>query len=301
MAHRSAGDAAQHIAASGVFRNHAIANQKGTGANVISYHAQRWMRQIRDAGFARSRFDQRLKQIDFVIGMHMLQHRRQSLEPHAGIDRGFGQRNHRPISHFAVELHEHQIPDFDKAITVFIGRAGRATGNVRAMIVKNFAARATRTGIAHHPEIIGREFATLVIANANDSLFRHANFVRPEVVGLVVVRVHRHQQAILWQFVNVGQQFPCKLDRIFLEIIAETEIAEHLKKRVVARGVADVFKIVMLAAGAHAALRCDRAHIRALFLAEETILELIHAGIGEQQRWIVARHQRARRDVGMTL
>ena len=292
VAHRATGDTSQHIAASGVFRNHAIANQKGTGADVIGNHAQRRMHQIRRAGFARGRFDQRLKQIDFVIGVHVLQHRRQPLQPHAGIDGRLRQRNHRAIRDLAVELHKNEVPDFDKTIAVFAGRAGRSAGNVCAVIVKNFAARATGTGIAHHPEIIGREFGTFVIANANDPLFRHANFVRPEVVGLVVVCIHRHQQTILRQLVNVGQQLPCKLDRIFLEIIAETEIAEHLKKRVVASGVTNIFKIVMFAAGAYTALRCDRAYISALFLAEKTILELIHAGIGEQQRRIVARHER---------
>ena len=50
----------------------------------------------------------------------------------------------------------------------------------------------------------------------------------------------------------------------------------------------------MLAAGAHAALRRGRALVRPLVDAEEHVLELDHAGVDEQQRRVVARHQRRR-------
>jgi penicillin-binding protein 1A len=45
------------------------------------------------------------------------------------------------------------------------------------------------------------------------------------------------------------------LDRLFLEVIAEGEIPQHLEEGVVARGVADIVQVVVLAAGAHALLR----------------------------------------------
>ena len=58
-------------------------------------------------------------------------------------------------------------------------------------------------------------------------------------------------------------------------------------------GIADIIKVIMLAPGADGFLcRCG-AGIGALFLAGEDILELHHAGIGEHQRRIIARHQRA--------
>ena len=81
-------------------------------------------------------------------------------------------------------------------------------------------------------------------------------------------------------------------DRLALEVVAEGEVAEHLEEGVVARGVADVLEVVVLAARAHAALRAGRAHVGALLLAEEHVLELHHAGVGEQQRRIVAGHER---------
>ncbi len=80
-----------------------------------------------------------------------------------------------------------------------------------------------------------------------------------------------------------------------LEVVAEAEVAEHLEERVVARRVADVLEVVVLAACAHAALRARRALVAALVLAEEDVLELDHAGVGEEERRVVAGHERGRR------
>ena len=54
--------------------------------------------------------------------MHMLQHRRNTLQPHAGIHRGLGQRmQHKVVAAFLfIVLHEHEIPDFDVAVAIGI-------------------------------------------------------------------------------------------------------------------------------------------------------------------------------------
>ena len=88
------------------------------------------------------------------------------------------------------------------------------------------------------------------------------------------------------------EQFPGVLDRVALEVVAEAEVAEHFEEGVVARGVADVFQVVVLAAGAHAFLRRGGARVGTLVEAEEDVLELVHARVGEQQRRVVVRHQR---------
>ena len=56
--------------------------------------------------------------------------------------------------------------------------------------------------------------------------------------------------------------------------------------------VADVFQVVMLAAGADALLGRGGARVFAFFHAQEDVLELVHAGVGEQQRRIVRGHER---------
>ena len=54
----------------------------------------------------------------------------------------------------------------------------------------------------------------------------------------------------------------------------------------------DIFQIVVFAARAHAFLRRGGAGVVALFEAQEDVLELVHARVGEQQSWIVRRDQR---------
>ncbi|MGY4515988.1 hypothetical protein ACVWWW_001556 [Lysobacter sp. HA18] len=68
-----------------------------------------------------------------------------------------------------------------------------------------------------------------------------------------------------------------------------------------ARGIADLVEIVVLAAGAQAALHVGSAHVAGLLAAEEHVLELHHARVGEQQRGVVGRNQRRRRNDGVSL
>ncbi len=76
-----------------------------------------------------------------------------------------------------------------------------------------------------------------------------------------------------------------------LKIIAKTEISQHLKKRMMASGVTDIFQIVVLAAGAHAALRRRGTGVAALVLSEKHVFKLHHARVGKQQGGIIARYQ----------
>ncbi len=100
---------------------------------------------------------------------------------------------------------------------------------------------------------------------------------------------------------RAGEEVPREADGVALEVIAEAEVAQHLEEGVVAGRVAHVLEVVVLAAGAHAALARGRAHVGARILAEEAVLELHHAGVGEQQRRVVARHQAAGRDDAVPL
>ena len=101
-------------------------------------------------------------------------------------------------------------------------------------------------------------------------------------------------QPVLLDPVPLGRrdQFPGVGDGVLLEVVAEAEVAQHLEEGVVAIGEAHVLKVVVLAAGAHALLRRGRAVVVALLDAEEDVLELVHAGVGEQQRGVVRRHER---------
>ncbi len=135
----------------------------------------------------------------------------------------------------------------------------------------------------------------LVVADADAPLGGNADLLRPDVVRVVVVLVDGRPQLFRREPVVLGEQVPRVADRVALEIVAEAEVAQHLEERVMARRIADVLEVVVLAAGAHAALRGGCARIRPLVGAEEHVLKLHHARVHEQQRRVVARHERGRR------
>ncbi len=119
-----------------------------------------------------------------------------------------------------------------------------------------------------------------------------ADFLQPDVGGLLVVAVDGDPQALRRDGQRDGDELPGEADRVLLEVVAEAEVAEHLEEGVMPGRVADVLEVVVLAAGAHAALHGGGAGVAARIAAEEHVLELHHAGVGEQQRGVVAGHQR---------
>ena len=167
-------------------------------------------------------------------------------------------------------------------------------GGFDAHVVEDLGARAAGAGFAHLPEIV-------LQAVLEDALLGDAG-LDPELLGFVVARhaVCAFEDGDVEPVfgdaepLRAGDQFPGERDGIALEVVAEAEVAQHLEEGVVAAREADVFKVVVLAAGADALLRSGGARVVALLRAKEKVLELVHAGVGEQQRGIVGRHQRRR-------
>ena len=257
---------------------------------MVCNHAQTLVIQIGGASFTRSGFDQGIKNINFVIAVHMLQDGRNAFQAHAGIDTRRRQFHQAAIG-LHVKLHEHVVPNFNEAITIFVRAARWAAWDVWAMVIKNFRARTAWAGVCHHPKIIGRVFFTFVVANAHNAVGGQTDFFVPNVVGFVVVDVHRHQQTLGWQFVDLGQQLPTPFNGFAFEIIAKAPIAQHLKKGVMPRGVTHVFQIVVFAACTQARLHAGCTHVGAFVLPQKHVFELHHARVGEHQRRVVARYQ----------
>src|SRR6185437_1686633 len=166
------------------------------------------------------------------------------------------------------------------------------TGDVGAVVVDNLAARTTRPGVGHLPEIVRGERRALVVADPDDAFGRHANHIFPDAVSVVVRVVHSHPQFFWWKLECLGQQLPRPFNRFLLEVIAERPVAQHFEKGVVTRGVTHRIEVVVLAAGTQAALHVGRAHVRQLLAAQEHVLELHHPRIGEQEGRIVGGNQR---------
>ena len=190
--------------------------------------------------------DQRAKQVDVVIVVLALQYRGDAFEPHAGVDRGARQVDPRAARNLLV-LHEDEVPDLDKTVTVLIGAAGRAAGDPLAVIVEDLRARTARSGVAHRPEIIRG-------GDPDDPRLRQPGDPGPQPRRVVILGIDGDQEPVGLQSELAHHQVPGQLDRPLLEIVAEREVAEHLEKCVMPGGIADVFEVVVLAAGAHAFL-----------------------------------------------
>src|ERR1035437_7004663 len=237
--------------------------------------------------------DQRREQIRIVVRDLILLHRSNPFQPHPRINRRLRQRIQLPAG-IPVELHEHQVPEFNVAPAIAAKRAVCMTlvAGRHAHVVVNLAAGTAGTGVAHLPEIIFR--AELV-----DAIFRHT-LAKPQVVGLGIARnsvFALKDRDVELLFLNPkplrrSNQLPRVGDGVFLEVVAKGKISQHLEKRVMAIGEAYVFQIVVLASGAHAFLRGRRPRVVALFEAEDNVPELVHAGVGEKQRRVVGWDER---------
>jgi len=86
------------------------------------------------------------------------------------------------------------------------------------------------------------------------------------------------------------------LDRAGLEIVAEGEVTQHLEEGVVARSIADIVQVIVLAASPNRLLRRRRPGRRGGFRTGEVVLEGHHACIDEQQGRVVLRHEGRRRN-----
>ena len=98
-----------------------------------------------------------------------------------------------------------------------------------------------------------------------------------------------------------GQERPRERDGVRLEVVAEREVPEHLEERVVAERRPHVLEVVVLPAHAHALLRARGPAVLPPLAAQEDVLELVHAGVREQQRLIAGRHERGASDDAVTV
>src|SRR5665213_1135726 len=260
----------------------------GFGSGAISFATQR----------ARVR-DQRLKKVRIVIANFALRYGGHPLEPGAGIDGGLGEVRHL-ARRVAIELHKDEIPDFHVAPALTsertVGMSKARCG--RSHVVMYFAARAARAGVAHGPEIFlesrdgnhtvcggshTHPVASRFSIGAEHDAGRQLGTSKDGEIELA-----DRDRKPFWR----SDQFPGKSDRVFFKIVAKREVAEHLEKGVMAVREANIFKIVVLAAGANAFLGRSGAPVFALLEAQKNVLELIHARIGEEQSRIAEWNQR---------
>ena len=251
VAQRPPDDPPQHVAAALVGGHDAVGQQKRRGADVIRDHpvggGELAGRVVGPLDECADGVEQRHEEIGVVVGLDALHDGGDAFEPGAGVDGGAGQRFELP-RRIAVELHEDEIPDLDDVVALAVDeRRSARRQRVGTTVEVDLGARPAGSGLAHGPVVV-------LLAETQDAIRRGADLL-PQRGGLVVIGVDREPQPLDGHAVDIDEQVPRELDRLFLEIVAEAEVAEHLEEGVVASGVADVFEIVVLAAGADALLR----------------------------------------------
>ena len=217
---------------------------------MIDDDSERIAAEILSAGRRGRRFDETPEEIRVVDRVHALHDGRKPLEPHALVDRRLRQRREFALG-VAVELHEDEVPDLDVAVALGVGGTRRPARNALAVIVEDLRTRPAWPRVAHGPEVLFR-------ADPGETALVDADVVEPEGCGFVVVEVDRAPEALGRQTEHFGHVLPGETDRVALEVVAETEVAEHLEEREMPVRVADVLEVVVLAPGPQAALRGHR-------------------------------------------
>ncbi len=233
------------------------------------------------------------EEVRVVVARHPLDHGGQALQPHSRIDVRFRQGGQRSRG-IPVELGEDEVPDLEVAVAFAVDAAiGPAAARPLPLIVQDLGAGAAGTGLPHHPEVA-------LLPHPDDPLRRDPH-PAPDPEGLIVVGIDRDPEPLLGEPHDDGQVFPRPGDRLFLEVISEGKVPEHLEEGVVARRDADVLQVVVLPPCPDALLGGHRPPVPPVLQTEEGVLELHHPGIGKQERRIVLRDQGGTRNPCMRL
>ena len=218
---------------------------------MVGDHAERNILLLILVVAGRSELSRRVEEgangIHLKDGLDILHNDRKALKTHAGIDVLLLELRIVPVS-VVVKLREDIVPYFHEAIALAAHHILGA-GAVRfAAVIVNLGAGAAGAG-AVLPEVI-------CLAEAVNALRCNADFIPPDIKGLVILLIDRGIEAIRLKSHNFGQKLPAPADGFVLKVIAEREISEHLKKGAVARGLTDIVDITRadtLLAGRHAA------------------------------------------------
>jgi len=289
-------DPAQHVAPPLVGRENAVADEKGGGPGVVGDdpHGDVVLLAV-PVALPREPFhlpDDPLEKVGVVVGFHPLHDGADPLEPHAGVDGGLGKRGHGPVGG-AVELHEDVVPDLHVAVTVAPhGAVGAAAPHLGAVVPEDLGAGAAGAGVTHGPEVV-------FLAETVDPLPGNPLLVVPDVGGLVVVGVDRHVEVVLVEPQLLGEELPGIGDGLLLEVVAEGEVAEHLEEGMVPGSTPHVLQVIVLAAGPHAFLGAGGPVVAPVLHTKEAVLELVHAGIGEEKGRVVVGDEEGTGDHGV--
>ena len=98
----------------------------------------------------------------------------------------------------------------------------------------------------------------------------------------------------------IHEIFPCHVNGAFLEVIAETPVAQHFEHGVVVGVMTHLFQVVVLAAYAQTLLGVGAATWLGVTCAKDNVFPLVHTRIGEHQCGVIFDYHRCRGHDGMS-
>ncbi len=227
--------------------------------------------------------------VDLKQVVYPLQHTGKALQPHAGVDVGVLKGGVGSLA-VAVKLGKHQVPHLYVAVAIAAHRAVGAAAALFGSAVKvDLRAGTAGTGSVL-PEVVR-------LTKARHIAFRNTDHLRPDVVRLVVLFINRAVQLVGGNFEHLGEELPCPSGRLVFKVIAEREVAQHLKIGTVARRLAHALDI----GGTNALLAGGHALVGRCLLPQKVFFERRHAGVDEQQALVVAGHKGRAGQTGVVL
>ena len=153
----------------------------------------------------------------------------------------------------------------------------------------DLTAGTARAGITHLPEIV-------VLVTVKDMILGQE--LLPDGGSLVVALQtllgatfkYGCVEVLGVQFEDIDQILPCPAYCLFLEIVTERPVAQHLEHGVVVGVMSYLLQVVVLTAYAQAFLRVCHTAALGGAVAQNDILELVHSGVGEHKGGVILDH-----------
>ncbi len=253
----------------------------------------------RDVGYF---VEERSEHVGVVVGVFVLHGSYETFEAHAGVDVVVGERFEFAVC-FTVVLHEDEVPDLDDLWVVFVDEVSSAylfALVVGAHVYMDFGAGAAGACVAHFPEVV-------VFVAVDDAVF--VDVLGPGVEGFGVAGhavffgafEYCDVESVFVEAYDVGEEFPGVGYCLVFEVVAEGPVAEHFEHGVVVGVVSYFLEVVVFAGDAKAFLAIADAAVGYGDVAEDDVLELVHACVGEHERWVALYDHWGRGDDLVTL
>ena len=286
---------AQNIAATLVGGADTVSDHKGRSTDVVGNNTQRNIGlvalAIGCAGETSHMVGDVHDGVNIEQRVHILANASQTLQAHAGVDVLLNQFGVIALA-VVIKLREHVIPDFHEPVAIAAGTAvGLAAAILFATVIVDL-----RTGAAGASAVLPE---VILLTQAGHALFRNADHLGPDIPSFIVVLIDSGVHTLRLQAYPFrrSQELPGPLQRLFLEVIAKGEVAQHLEIGAVTSSLTDVLDI----AGTDTLLAGADSSAGRLHLTLEVGLHGGHARVDQQKAGIILRNQRKAGQTQMVL